>query len=86
MAGGQAGTSSGKSTLMIQPLAETSRKMPGLGEWFKGELLERYYRPGLDLILNPLDPRGLGWRLFNEIESSLDLAAIAGSLIFGCKR
>jgi hypothetical protein len=48
---------------------------------FKGELVERFYRPGQDLILNPLDARGLGWTLFNELLSKADLTAIAGSLI-----
>jgi type IV secretory pathway TraG/TraD family ATPase VirD4 len=75
-------TGSGKSTLMIQHLASIQAAgRRALVNDFKGELVERYYRPGRDLILNPLDPRGLGWTLFNEVESSLDLAAIAGSLI-----
>jgi hypothetical protein len=48
---------------------------------FKGELVERYYRPDRALILNPLDARGLGWTLFNELLTKANLTAIAGSLI-----
>jgi type IV secretory pathway TraG/TraD family ATPase VirD4 len=75
-------TGSGKSTLIIQHLAAIQRaKRRALVNDFKGELVEHFYRPDTDLILNPLDKRGIGWTLFNEVSSSLDLAAIASSLI-----
>lgn len=75
-------TGSGKSTVLIQHLDSIQKaKRRALVNDFKGELVERFYRPERDLILNPLDSRGLGWTLFNELNSKLDLSAIAGSLI-----
>lgn len=75
-------TGSGKSTLLFQHLDQIQQaKRRAVVNDFKGELVERFYRPDQDLILNPLDARGLGWTLFNELLSKADLAAIAGSLI-----
>jgi type IV secretory pathway TraG/TraD family ATPase VirD4 len=48
---------------------------------FKGEYVERFFRPGIDLILNPLDMRGLQWSLFNDVSTKADISAITGSLI-----
>jgi type IV secretory pathway TraG/TraD family ATPase VirD4 len=75
-------TDSGKSTVLSQHLDEIQEaKRRAIVNDFKGELVARFYRTGIDLILNPLDARGLGWTLFNELESKADLTAIAGSLI-----
>ena len=75
-------TGSGKSTILIQHLAAIQNsKRRAIVNDFKGDLVERFYRPHRDLILNPLDSRGLGWTLFNELDSIPDLTAIAGSLI-----
>jgi hypothetical protein len=58
-------TGSGKSTVLIQHLDKIQRaKRRAIVNDFKGELVERFYRPGIDLILNQLDTRGLGWTLF----------------------
>jgi type IV secretory pathway TraG/TraD family ATPase VirD4 len=77
---GQSG--SGKSNLTLQHLTTIRHaKRRVIANDFKGNLVERFYRPGCDLILNPLDARGVGWTLFNDIESMLDLAAIVGILI-----
>lgn len=75
-------TGSGKSTVLIQHLAaiQAARRRAIVND-FKGELVEHFYRPGQDLILNPLDQRGLGWTLFNELKSKPDLTAITDSLI-----
>ena len=75
-------TGSGKSTVLIQHLAAIqTAKRRALANDFKGELIEKFFRPGQDQILNPLDERGLGWTLFNELKSKPDLTAITGSLI-----
>ena len=75
-------TGSGKSTVLIQHLDAIQRAgRRAVANDFKGELLERFYRKEHDLILNPLDTRGVGWTLFNELKSKPDLTAIAGSLI-----
>lgn len=47
----------------------------------KGDFTPMFYRPGVDYIFNPLDQRCLRWNIFNEIESFMDVDAIAHSLI-----
>ena len=47
----------------------------------KGDYLAKFYNPEEDLIFNPLDRRSLGWTLFNEVETYMDIDAIAASLI-----
>lgn len=80
-------TGSGKSTVLIQHLAAIQRAgRRAIVNDFKGEMVERFYRPEKDLILNPLDSRGLGWTVFNELQSKPDLIAITGSLIPPPKR
>jgi type IV secretory pathway TraG/TraD family ATPase VirD4 len=75
-------TGSGKSTVLIQHLAAIQNAgRRAIANDFKGELVERFYRPEKDLILNPIDARGVGWTLFNELKSKPDLTAITGSLI-----
>jgi type IV secretory pathway TraG/TraD family ATPase VirD4 len=48
---------------------------------FKGDYLRRFYEPDKDIIFNPLDKRSVGWNLFNEIETPMDIDAMAASLI-----
>ena len=48
---------------------------------FKGDYISKFYNPKTDLIFNPLDARSLGWNLFNEIKTPMDIEAIASSLI-----
>jgi hypothetical protein len=80
MIAGQSG--SGKSNLTVQHMAAIRCAMRRVVmNDFKGDLVERFYRCWCDLILNPFDARGIGWTIFNEIKSRLDLAAIVGILI-----
>lgn len=75
-------TGAGKSVLLFQYLAaiqEAIRRC--VCNDFKGELTAVFFRPGTDKLLNPLDKRGLGWTIFNEIKIKADFSAIAGSLI-----
>jgi len=75
-------TGSGKSTILYQHLeAIQQAERRAVVNDFKGELVEKFYRPGVDHILNPLDARGLGWTVFNDIRIITDLHAIAASLI-----
>lgn len=48
---------------------------------FKGDYTSRFYRPGVDLLFNPLDKRCVGWNLFNDIATQMDVDALASSLI-----
>ncbi|MGO9145831.1 MAG: type IV secretion system DNA-binding domain-containing protein [Desulfomonilia bacterium] len=48
---------------------------------FKGDYLRRFYEEEKDIIFNPLDARSVGWNLFNEIETPMDIDAMATSLI-----
>lgn len=75
-------TGSGKSTTGFNHLCailDNGRRC--VAHDFKGELISNFYRPGKDLIFNPIDARGLGWTLLNEVESRIDFNAIVGSLI-----
>ncbi len=47
----------------------------------KGDYLSKFFNPETDLIFNPLDNRSLGWNVFNEIRTIMDVDAIAASLI-----
>ncbi len=48
---------------------------------FKGDYLQKFYRPGIDIIFNPLDERSCYWNFFSEIESPIDVDAIGYALI-----
>lgn len=48
---------------------------------FKGEYLSLFFRPGKDIILNPLDKRSAGWCIFNEVKAETDISAFVASLI-----
>lgn len=47
----------------------------------KGEYLTEFYDPDRDLIFNPLDSRSIGWNVFNELQTYMDVDAQAASLI-----
>ena len=48
---------------------------------FKGDYLCKFFDPARDVIFNPLDTRCIGWNLFNEIETVMDIDSISVSLI-----
>jgi len=48
---------------------------------FKGDYISRFYDPKADIIFNPLDRRSIGWNLFDDIETVLDINSVAQSLI-----
>jgi hypothetical protein len=47
----------------------------------KGDMVSKFYQPGRDFIFNPLDERTVGWSVFNEIKTVLNIQTIAASLI-----
>ncbi|BBO86772.1 conjugative transfer protein TraD (plasmid) [Desulfosarcina ovata subsp. sediminis] len=48
---------------------------------YKGDYVQKFYDPDIDLIFNPLDTRSIGWSLKNEIDTYMDIDAIASSLV-----
>ncbi len=48
---------------------------------FKGDYLCKFFNPSTDVIFNPLDTRSVGWSLFNEIETAMDIDSVSVSLI-----
>lgn len=48
---------------------------------YKGDYVEKFYDPAKDKIFNPLDSRTLGWCLFNDCKSVMDIEAFANALI-----
>jgi type IV conjugative transfer system coupling protein TraD len=70
-------------TLLLSRLIEQLmvRGNKGIIYDFKGDYVERFYRPGRDLLFNPVDERCLPWNVFNEMKTVTDIHAIAHSLI-----
>jgi len=74
--------STGKTNLCCQLIERIKeRKDRAVVYDFKSDYLTKFYNPKEDLIFNPLDARSLGWNLFNEIETFMDVDAITSSLI-----
>ncbi len=46
-----------------------------------GEYVERYYRPGKDILMNPLDPRSVSWHPWCECNDISDYRTLAQSFI-----
>lgn len=46
-----------------------------------GEFIEHFYRPGIDIILNPFDERSPPWTAWNEARKIYDYANISESFI-----
>ena len=48
---------------------------------YKGDYVEKFFDPERDMLFNPLDARSLGWCLFNDCETVMDLEAFGAALI-----
>ncbi|TXJ02081.1 MAG: hypothetical protein E6Q32_03225 [Neisseriales bacterium] len=48
---------------------------------YKGDYVENFYNPKTDILFNPLDERSVGWCLFNDCQSVMDIEAFGHSLI-----
>jgi len=46
-----------------------------------GEFVSHFYRPGRDVILNPMDERGVSWDIWRECRNDYDYDQVATSLI-----
>lgn len=46
-----------------------------------GDMVEKFYNPETDLLLNPLDERGISWNLFQECHTQTELEGFAEALI-----
>lgn len=73
---------SGKSQA-IRAVAWVARRRgnPAIVADLGAELIRYFYREGQDIILNPMDERGVGWCPLNEIRKATDYRMIANRLI-----
>lgn len=46
-----------------------------------GAFVEKFYRPDVDIILNPLDVRSPGWNIWAEVRAGTDFNRLAESLL-----
>jgi len=46
-----------------------------------GDYIQRYYRKGIDIILNPFDARSANWNIWNELKSDTDYDLFATGCI-----
>ena len=46
-----------------------------------GDMVEKFYDPGKDILLNPLDERSASWNLFQECHTQTELEGFAEALI-----
>ncbi|OGT96399.1 MAG: hypothetical protein A2X80_01115 [Geobacteraceae bacterium GWB2_52_12] len=75
-------TQVGKTVTMTQQLAALREAgLPAVVYNFKGEYVQKFFRPGIDFLANPLDARGLSWNLFDDIRSIPDISMVLGSLV-----
>ena len=76
---GQSGT--GKSVLSSQVFEQLKRRgSKMIVHDNKMDYTAKFYNPTRDLIFNPLDQRGLGWSIMNDIDNLVDIESIAHSL------
>lgn len=73
---------SGKSQA-IRAIAWVARRRnnPAIVADLGAELVQYFYRDGVDVILNPLDQRGIGWCPLNECHRLTDFRMVANRLI-----
>ena len=72
----------GKSQLFYRAIDNVKyRSKKAMVYDFKGDMVQKFYDAGKDILFNPFDTRCAGWNIFNEIESQLDVRSIANSLI-----
>jgi len=76
---GQSGT--GKSVLSSQIFEQLKRRgSKMIVHDNKMDYTAKFYNPTRDLIFNPLDQRGLGWSIMNDVDNIIDIESIAHSL------
>lgn len=75
-------TGSGKSVALTELMDQVREKhQKAIVYDSDGSFIARYYRPGKDLILNPLDQRSPFWNIWQECQDQADFEAFAESLM-----
>jgi len=72
----------GKTVCMNQILEQVRAKgQKAIVYDIKGAFVPAYYRPGKDIILNPLDERSPSWNLWKECKAISDYSAMAAAIV-----
>jgi hypothetical protein len=74
--GGAMGVGKSQSFYELMDTARQQRKRAFVYDR-TGAFVERYYRPGRDILLNPFDTRSAAWSLFAEIREHSDFSQLA---------
>jgi len=75
-------TGTGKSVVILDMLDQIRQQGKRAAVYDPtGQFIETFYRPGKDIILNPLDVRCPRWTLWNEVRASYDYLNIVEGLI-----
>jgi type IV conjugative transfer system coupling protein TraD len=76
------GPGTGKSGQILEMLGDI-RKQKGRAIIYdrSGNFVEKLYRPGKDIILNPLDERGVYWDIFSECTTQYEFDEFANAFI-----
>lgn len=79
MAGGPGTGKSGQIAMMLSDI----RKQKGRAIIYdrSGTFVEKFYRPGKDIILNPLDKRSVYWDIFSECTTKYEFDEFASAFI-----
>ena len=78
-----AGTTGTGKTVCMQELMDQIRAQGQRAIVYdiEGSFIPTYYRPGKDVILNPLDERTPAWNIWQECRDAADFEAVAHSLM-----
>ena len=75
-------TGVGKTTAMIELMQQTRAKgQKAVVYDKKGCFVQQFYRPGKDIILNPLDSRSPAWNVWADCKDGADFETMAQALI-----
>lgn len=76
------GPGTGKSA-QIELMLDDIRQQKGRAIIYdrSGTFVEKFYRPGKDIILNPLDDRGVYWDIFSECSTKFEFDEFASTFI-----
>ncbi len=75
-------TGVGKTTAMIELMQQTRAKgQKAVVYDKKGCFVQQFYRPGRDIILNPLDARSPAWNIWADCKDGADFETMAQALI-----
>ena len=75
-------TGTGKSVCMKELMDQVRAKnQRAIVYDIEGTFIPKYFRPGIDIILNPLDSRCPAWNIWQECQDAADFEAVASSLM-----